>query len=364
MALFTPYKLGGLVDLANRAVMAPMTRNRATAAQAPTDIMATYYGQRASVGLIVTEGTSPDFNGAGYARMPAIANAEHARAWRKVTDAVHARGGRIFLQMMHTGRIGHPVNMAEGAEVVAPSAVAAAGKIYTDNEGMLDHPVPRELTTAEVKDLVQIHAKAAKRAVEEAGFDGIEVHGANGYLVEQFLRPTSNQRTDEYGGSEENRNRFAVEVVEAISKEIGIARTGIRISPYGVFNDQPYDAAYDSQYLKLVATLSGKVGYIHIVDHSSMGAPAVDADIKTKIRGAFDGCLILSGGYDAERASKDIAEGRADLVAFGRPLIANPDFVERIKSGSELAQPDFATFYTPGEKGYTDYSTIREQEEA
>jgi N-ethylmaleimide reductase len=358
--LFAPARLGSL-ELANHLVMAPMTRNRATPDHVPTDLMVTYYTQRATAGLIITEGIGPSKNGTGYARIPGIYSAAQIEAWKKITTAVHEAGGQLFAQLMHTGRVGHPVHMDEGAEVLAPSAVAAGGQIYTDSLGMQDHPTPRTFTTEEIQATIQEFVQAARNAID-AGFDGVELHGANGYLIEQFLRPTSNQRTDEYGGSVENRARFALEAAEAVSAAIGVEKTGIRLSPYGVFNDMPYDSTYDDAYAYLVEHLNGKVVYIHLVDHTSMGAPAVDAKIVETIREQFKGTLILSGGYTKETAEEALASGRADLVAFGRPFLANPDLVARFEQDAPLNTPDFATFYTPGEKGYTDYPVLAEVE--
>ncbi|KAB7726118.1 alkene reductase [Rudanella paleaurantiibacter] len=360
--LFAPAQLGGLT-LSNPIVMAPMTRNRATAGHDVTDIMATYYEQRASAGLLITEGVAPSPNGNGYARVPGLYTPEQVAGWKAVTAAVHAKGGRIFAQLMHTGRVGHPVNMHAGGQVLAPSAIAAAGQIYTDEQGMLDHPTPRAFTTEEVKATVQEFVTAAQNAIE-AGFDGVELHGANGYLIEQFLRPTSNTRTDEYGGSVENYARFALEVAEGVSAAIGKEKVGIRLSPYGVFNDMPYSPEYDAIYTYLAEKLNDYVVYVHLVDHASMGAPAVAPEIVAQIRQLYTGTLILSGGYTAQTAEEALESGRADLVAFGRPFIANPDLVERFKAGADLNQPDFSTFYTPGEKGYTDYPVLAEVAEA
>ncbi len=337
-----------------------MTRNRATANHNVTDIMATYYAQRASAGLIVTEGTAPAPNGEGYARIPGIHSAAQVAGWRQVTDAVHAKGGAIFIQLMHTGRISHPTHLAENAEVVAPSAIVAGGEIYTDEQGMQPHPTPRAMTTEDVKTTVREFVTAAKNAIE-AGFDGIELHGANGYLIEQFISPDSNQRTDEYGGSLENRSRFLLEVAQAAGEAIGFDKVGVRLSPYGVFNDiKPY-AEVDDTY-RYIAQKLDELGvvYLHLVDHSSMGAPVVPDQIVADIRERFTGTLILSGGYDVDRAEAALQSNKADLVAIGRPLLANPDFVERAKAGAPLNPPDFTTFYTPGEKGYIDYPVLEE----
>lgn len=354
--LFEATQLGNLT-LANHLVMAPMTRNRATTDHNVTDIMATYYAQRASAGLIVTEGIAPSANGNGYARVPGIYTPGQINGWTKVTAAVHEKGGKIFAQLMHSGRIGHSVNMHEGAELIAPSAIPAGGQIYTDTDGMLDHPMPRALTTEEVKATVQEFVQAAKNAIE-AGFDGVEIHGANGYLIEQFLRETTNQRTDEYGGSVENNARFALEVAKETAAAIGKDKVGIRLSPWGVFNDMPYTPEYDAVYVHLAEKLNDYVVYVHLVDHTSMGAPAVDPSIVVAVRENYKGTLILSGGYDADRAESTLENGQADLIAIGRSFISNPDLVERLKTGAALNQPDFTTFYTPGEQGYTDYPVL------
>ena len=353
-SLFEPFLLGA-ISLQNRIVMSPMTRSRATAEHVPTELMAAYYRQRASAGLIITEGTSPAPDGVGYARIPGLYNQTQVAAWRKVTQAVHERGGRIFVQLMHTGRVSHALNMPPEARIIAPSAVGLSGTMWTDQQGMQPYPVPVAMTEADIGHAVEQFSASAALAIE-AGFDGVELHGANGYLIDQFLNTASNQRTDQWGGAIENRARFAVQVAQAVASRIGAARTGIRLSPYGAFNDMLPDADMDALYTHLAAELSRLgLAYIHIVDHHSMGAPEVPAAVKSKIRGAFHGTLILSGGYDQARAVADLNAGKGDLVAFGRPILANPDFVQRIKNGIHLAQPDPSTFYTPGEKGYTDY---------
>lgn len=356
--LFEPTQLGNLT-LQNHLVMAPMTRNRATANHEVTDIMATYYAQRATAGLILSEGIAPSANGNGYARVPGLYTEQQVDGWKKVTDAVHQKGGKIFAQLMHTGRIGHSANMHEGAEILAPSSVAADGQIYTDTQGMQDHPTPRAFTLDDIKATIAEFVKAAQNAIR-AGFDGVELHGANGYLIEQFLRSTTNQRTDEYGGNAENNARFALDIAKAVSEAIGKERLGIRLSPYGVFNDMPYDPQYDAVYHYLAKQLNDHVVYVHLVDHASMGAPAVAPEIVEAIREHFTGTLILSGGYNGQTAEEALQSGKADLIAIGRPFIANPDLVERYKTGAALNQPDFSTFYTPGEKGYTDYPALAE----
>jgi len=354
--LFSPAQLGSLT-LQNHLVIAPMTRSRATN-NVPNDLMAEYYAQRGSAGLIITEGTSPSPNGLGYARIPGIFSQAQVAGWKKVTDAVHARGAKIFVQLMHTGRIGHALNLPAGAEVVAPSAVAAKGEMYTDAEGMKVQPVPKAMTDADIKHALNEFVQAAKNAVA-AGFDGIELHAANGYLLEQFIRPNSNTRTDNYGGSIENRARFVLEVADATSAAIGKDKVGIRLSPYGVFNDMPDYPEMESDYTYLAKALNAKgLVYVHLVDHSAMGAPPVPAKIKSIYRDAFKGTLILSGGYDAQRAEADLTTGKADLIAVGRPFLANPDLVDRWKKQAAENAPDMATFYTPGPKGYTDYPAL------
>ncbi|OIQ94444.1 N-ethylmaleimide reductase [mine drainage metagenome] len=351
--LFTPATLGKL-QLKNRIVMAPMTRSRATG-NVPNALMEKYYADRATAGLIITEGTAPSPNGLGYARIPGMFSDEQVRGWKQVNDAVHARGGKMFIQLMHTGRVSHPANMADGSKILAPSAVAAPGEMWTDSNGMQPHPVPAAMSEAEILSAVAEYANASKRAIE-AGFDGVELHAANGYLIDQFLNTATNQRTDQWGGSVENRIRFAVEVARASVAAIGADRIGMRISPYGAFNGTVSDPKMDAMYLRLVEELN-KLGlvYIHVVDHSSMGAPEVSPELKAKIRANFTGKYILSGGYDAARANADLDAQRGDLVAFGRPFISNPDLVQKLQNGAALTAPDPATFYTPGEKGYTDY---------
>jgi len=343
--------------LQNRLVMAPMTRSRATG-NVPNALMMEYYAQRGTAGLIITEGTSPSPNGLGYPRIPGIFSQDQVKGWKAVTDAVHAKGAKMFIQIMHCGRIAHPLNLPVGAHVMAPSAVAAAGEMYTDAEGMKLLPAPQAMTGEEIKSTIAEFVQGAKNAVT-AGFDGVELHAANGYLLEQFIRPNSNQRTDNYGGPIENRARFVLEVAEAVMGAIGKEKVGIRLSPFGVFNDMPvYDSMEaDYTYLAKQLNICGLV-YVHLGDHSPMGAPPVPDDRKAVFRKLFQRTLILSGGYDAGRAESDLAAGRCDLIAVGRPFIANPDLVNRWKTGAAVNEVDMATFYTPGPKGYTDYPAM------
>ncbi len=352
--LFSSYKLGNML-LPNRIVMAPMTRSRAIG-NIPNDLIATFYSQRAAAGLLITEGTAPSVNGLGYARIPGIYSAEQIAGWKKVTAAVHARGGKIFVQLMHTGRVTHELNLPAGGKVVAPSAIAAANtQMYTDEQGMQPLPEPEALSTEDITSVIAEHVHAAQSAIA-AGFDGVELHAANGYLLEQFLNPASNQRKDNYGGSAANRNRFVIELVTAVAASIGKDKTGIRLSPFGAANEMLSGDDTESQYIDLAKALK-KIGivYIHVVDHAAMGAPVVPQSVKDGIRNAFGSTIILSGGYDADRAEADLEAGKGELVAFGRPFISNPDLVEKLEKGIALTAPDFSTFYTPGEKGYTDY---------
>lgn len=354
MLLFSKTQLGSL-RMQNRLVMAPMTRSRAID-NIPNELMAKYYAQRSSAGLIIAEGSATSPNALGYPRIPGIFSPAQVEGWKAVTSAVHNGGSSIFLQLMHTGRISHPLNMPAGARVLAPSAIAAKEQMYTDAEGMKPLPIPEEMTREDIQSTILEFVHAANNAME-AGFDGVELHAANGYLFEQFIRSNTNQRLDGYGGSIENRARFVLEIVNAVSDAIGKDRVGIRLSPFGVFNDMPLYDAMESDYAHLAREL-GKTGaliYIHLVDHSSMGAPVVPSSIKETFRNAFDGALILSGGYDAQRAENDLATGRADLIAVGRPFLANPDLPARWQKGATLNVPDSNTFYTPGEHGYTDY---------
>ena len=355
--LFDPITIRSL-SLQNRVVMAPLTRSRAVEANTPNPLMAEYYAQRASAGLIVTEGTSPSPNGLGYARIPGLFNEAHVAGWRRVTDAVHAKGGRIVVQLMHTGRVSQQANLPAGAEVLAPTAGALAGEVHTDAQGMLAYTPARAMTDADIQHAVDEYAASARLAIE-AGFDGVELHAANGYLIEQFLNANVNTRDDAWGGSAEARNRFALEVVRATVAAIGAGRVGMRLSPHGAFNATGTFDGQEAQYLALVREVSPMgLLYLHVLDHSAMGAPAVPAEYKRALRAAFDGPFMLAGGFDAASAEAALQAGDADLIAFGRPMLANPDLVERMRRGAALNTPDMATFYTPGAAGYTDYPAL------
>ncbi len=356
--LFTSHTVGALA-LPNRVVMAPMTRSRASADHIPTAIMAEHYAARADGGLLISEGTAPNVDGCGYPRIPGIWSEEQISSWKVVTDAVHAAGGRIAIQLMHTGRVSHTLNMPEGATVLAPSAVPhASEKMYTDQSGLQDYPVPRAMTEAEVEASIEAFVSAARNA-RAAGFDAVELHGANGYLIDQFLSPNTNQRDDRWGGDREGRSRFALEVARRVAEAIGADRLGIRLSPGGRFNGiEPWDSV-GPDFVWLTRKL-GALGlaFLHIVDLVSMGGPEVPDALKAELREAFPGTVILSGGYDRARADADLAAGKGDLVAFGRAFLANADLVTRLREGSSLNAADMDTFYTPGPEGYNDYPTL------
>ena len=350
MTLLTPYAGSGL-HLKNHLVMAPMTRCRAIG-NLPNELMAEYYGQRAGAGLIITEGTSPAPEGLGYPRIPGIFSQAQVEGWKGVTARVHARGSRCFLQLMHTGRIGHSDSLPAGLEPVGASAIRATGRIYTDKGGVQEYPIPAALTTAGVEAVIEGHVAGARNALA-AGFDGVELHGANGYLIEQFLNPNSNIRTDEYGGSIEKRARLAVETVSRIAAVIGAERVGIRFSPFNQFNDQrPYpEAEVHATYLHLAQEMQKlRIAYLHIIV-----TPEIPLATLQAIREAFGGTIIQCNGLTPSSAEAALRQGFADLIAFGKLFLANPDLDRRIAEGRALNAPDMGTFYTAGAKGYTDY---------
>ncbi len=351
--ILSPYHKKALV-LKNHLVMAPMTRSRAVD-NLPNDLMAEYYGQRSGAGLIVTEGTAPTPEALGYPRIPGIYSAAQTEGWKKVTAAVHANKGKIFLQLMHTGRIGHVDNLPDGAQLVCASATKAAGQIFTDTAGQQEHSEPVALSSEGVREVIRGHVQAAKNAVA-AGFDGIELHGANGYLIEQFLNPHVNTRSDAWGGSIEKRAELAVALAKEIAGAIGAAKVGIRFSPFSALGDL---AAYDAEEThQTYAYLAGRleeigIAYLHI------GAnPLIPPKTFEAIRAAFSGTIILCNGLTPATGAAALEAGFADLVAFGRSFLANPDLDARIAEGAELNQPDYATVYTPGAKGYTDYPVL------
>lgn len=350
-SLFTPVALGA-IELANRIVMAPMTRDRAGPGDVPTPLMVEYYAQRASAGLIVTEGVQPSAVGKGYWRTPGIHSAEQTEGWRAVADAVHARGGRIVMQLMHCGRVVVAANRGFGADVIAPSAIACPAPVPGPDGVPVPTVTPREITVAEMPALLEEYAQAARNAIA-AGLDGVELHCASGYLINQFLNPASNQRTDEYGGSAENRIRFPIAVLRALADAIGADRVGFRISPGNPYNgmDPADPAATFGPFVKAADALG--LAFCHVVD---MGLP--DLDTLALLRANFSGPIITNNNLKADSARALLDAGKAEAVSFGRAYIANPDLVERIAAGGPLAKPDFSLLYTGEERGYTDYPAL------
>ncbi|MFT3793744.1 alkene reductase [Flavobacterium sp.] len=345
--------------LNNRIVMAPMTRSRAIG-NVPNELMANYYQQRSSAGLIITEGNALSPNALGYARIPGIFSAEQMAGWKKVTDAVHVEGGIIFTQLMHVGRIAHSANMPKGAQIVAPSAISADFPMWTDAVGMQQTGMPLEMDIQAIERTKNEFVQTAKNAIA-AGFDGVELHAANGYLLEQFLNPHSNVRQDLYGGSIENRSRFVLEVVKAVGDAIGFDKIGIRLSPYSTFNTMPHYEEIVPTYRYLVLELNRlDIAYVHLIDYAARGS-AEGLGLIKDIRSIFHSTLILNGGYTQQRAEQALADNEADLISFGSPFIANPDLPYRIENDETWAQPDPATFYTADEKGYTDYPVLQTQ---
>jgi N-ethylmaleimide reductase len=353
--LFDSFKLGNLT-LPNRLVMAPLTRNRALAGLVPSPLAVEYYGQRASAGLLISEATQVSQQGQGYQDTPGIYSKEQVAGWRKVTDHVHERGGRIFLQAWHVGRISHTSLQPNGGAPVAPSAIRANTKTYVNN-AFTEVSEPRALELSEIPGIIDSYKRGAANAIE-AGFDGVEVHGANGYLLDQFARDGTNKRTDAYGGSIENRARLMLEVSKAIAGEIGADRTGIRISPVTPSNDAA-DSNPQPLFDYIVDQLNAlKLVYIHVVEGATGGPRDVAPFDYGSLRKRFKGGYIANNGYDFELATKVLAAGEADLIAFGKLYIANPDLAERLKKGAPLNKPDKATFYGGGAEGYTDYPTL------
>jgi len=346
--LFSPLQLGEL-ELSNRIVMAPMTRNRADADGVPGALMVEYYARRADCGLIVAEGAWPSRNGQAYCRQPGIATEAQIAGWRQVTGAVHARGGRIVLQIMHAGRIGSRLIKGNDAETVSASALRASGEVFTDNHGMQSFDTPRALSTEEVGQVVQEHRQAALNA-RAAGFDGVELHCTSGYLPMQFMCSGTNLRTDCYGGSVANRVRFAVECLQAMSDAIGPGRVGVRFNPGNTYNDTR-DADSTATHAELARQAAGlDLAYAHV-----MRSPVAEIDAFDLARASFGERLILNDGFDASTAEAALADGQGVAVSFARHFIGNPDLVHRLRAGLPLARFDRRTLYTPGAAGYTDY---------
>jgi len=353
--LFTAVRVGRY-HLKNRLVMAPMTRSRADDAGVQGGLVATYYAQRAGAGLIVSEATNVSAMGRGYVRTPGIFTDAQVAAWKRVTDAVHARGSLIFAQLWHCGRISHPSLLPEGALPVAPSAIKAAGQSWT-HSGLQDFVTPRELSVAEIASVVEDFRRATRFALA-AGFDGVELHAASGYLPEQFLASGSNLRRDEYGGSVANRARFVLEVLAAMVAEAGGDRVGIKISPEMGFNDI-VDATPQETYIYLVEQLREfDLAYLHVALFGT------SVDYHALLRPLFNGAYLVGGGLNQASAETLLSEGRADATVFGAAFLANPDLPERFRNGAALNEPDRATFYTPGAQGYTDYPVLNVVESA
>jgi N-ethylmaleimide reductase len=356
--LFDPYKLGA-VTLTNRAVMAPLTRNRAVAGFVPNPLAIEYYGQRASAGLLVTEASQVSQQGQGYQDTPGIYSKEQIAGWRKVTDRVHERGGHIYIQLWHVGRISHTTLQANGGAPVAPSAVRAKGKTFVGGT-FVDVSEPRALDLNEIPGIIESFKRASANALE-AGFDGVEIHGANGYLLDQFAKDGANKRTDAYGGSIENRARLMLEVSQAVASEAGADRTGIRISPVTPANDIS-DSNPQPLFDHIVDQLNAlKLVYIHVIEGATGGPRDIAPFDYDSLRKRFSGAYIANNGYDFKLATEVLEKNKADLIAFGKPFISNPDLVERLKLGAPLNDFDKATFYGGNAKGYTDYPVLGRQ---
>jgi len=354
--LFDPIRIGEM-DLANRLVMAPLTRNRADPGQVPSLLAVEYYRQRASVGLIISEATQVSPEGQGYLDTPGIYNAKQVAGWRRVTDVVHAEGGRIVAQLWHVGRISHVSLQPNGQAPVSSTARRAETKTFT-KDGFVPVSTPRALRTDEIPAVITSYRDAARRAID-AGFDGVEVHGANGYLIEQFLRDSINDRSDGYGGSIKNRARLLLEVMQAVAVQIGGARAGLRLSPVTPANDAGQDSAPQALYEYAVAQLAPlHLAFLEVVEGQTAGARDFAPFDYAALRGRFHGAWIVNNGYQRQMAFEAIASGAADLVSFGRPIISNPDLVRRLRENAPLNALDTKTLYGGGAKGYTDYPTL------
>lgn len=350
--IFGPVRIGN-IELKNRLGMAPMTRSRALPDGTPSDLAAEYYGQRASVGLIISEGTQPSDDGQGYSNTPGIYTESHIEGWKKVTSKVHNEGGRIFVQLMHVGRVSHPDNTPHHRQAVAPSAIAPNIEIFTA-QGMKEIPTPRALSEVEIKDVINEFRLAARAAVE-AGADGVEIHGANGYLIQQFLSENANQRHDTYGGTIENRSRFAIEIAKAVVNEIGPERTGIRFSPQGTLNGIEEGETSSEMYRYLISELDKlNLAYLHIMHFGN-------ESLLQEIRQLWSQALLVNrAGRTLDKLTVDLDNELADVITVGTWMIANPDFVERLKLDAPLNMPDKNTIYAGGAEGYIDYPFLKE----
>lgn len=356
MNLFKSFQLGKTTELKNRIVMAPLTRCRALN-NVPNELMATYYKQRANAGLIISEGTSPSPNGLGYPRIPGAFTNSQIEGWQKIADAVHSKGSKMFVQLMHCGRITAKANMPEGSTTLSASSIQAPGEMFTEN-GMSAHDIPKAMTLEEIESTQNEFVLAAKRLINDSGMDGIELHAANGYLLNQFINPNSNQRKDQYGGSIENRTRFVLETTQKVVDQIGAEKVGVRVSPYGAYNDMLSD--YDdleSTFIYLAQELAKmNIAYIHIVDQRvAFGAPDFPLNIKKIIKDNFKGTIISGGDVNTQEKAQAVLASGLDLVYVGRPFISNPNLVEKLQNNTALTAPDMDTFYSATEKGYTDY---------
>ena len=349
----------GNIQLSSRIAMAPLTRCRAVNQNTPNEIMEEYYRQRAGAGLIIAEGTSPSPNGLGYRNIPGLFNQQQLERWKKVTTAVHQQNGRIFLQIMHTGRVGHVNNLPEGARLLAPSAIAQKGDVSTYDFGHQPYSIPEAMSDEDIKTTIREYENCTRMAIE-AGFDGVEIHGAHGYLPNQFLLPTRNERTDEYGGSRENRTRFLKEVMKACVDAVGSDKVGIRISPFSYADVDDEEQELIATYTEVVQFLETlNLAYLHL---SHMGDPVdVKFEFWKKIREMYSGTLMLCGDFTKELAEEALQENKADMIAFGRDFIANPDLVERLKNDWPLAERNKEFWYSGGAKGYSDYPNYRQE---
>jgi N-ethylmaleimide reductase len=357
--LFTPLDLGDNLVLPNRIVMAPLTRNRAKPdGDIPNELHAEYYAQRASAGLIISEGTQITPEGKGYIQTPGIHSAEQVAGWKKVTDAVHEAGGRMFAQLWHVGRISHVSLQPNGQAPVAPSAITAKSQTFTAS-GFVDVSPPRALETDEIARVVDDYRKAAENA-REAGFDGVEVHAANGYLIDQFLRDGTNKRTDAYGGSVENRTRFLAEVLAAVTEVYPSKRVGVRFSPFSNFNDIADSDSLTTFGAAIARANEAGLGYVHVIEGQTGGPRDLPVGAIATLRAGFDGAYMANNAYDRAHAIQAVESGDADLIAFGKLFIANPDLVRRLEMDAPLNEPDQSTFYGGDEHGYTDYPILEE----
>lgn len=346
LTLFDPIRLGA-IECKNRIFMAPMTRSRAGEGDVPMDMSALYYGQRANAGLIITEGVYPNLDGKGYVRTPGIVTQAQIKGWRNVTKAVHAKGGKIVMQLMHCGRIGSHHNKAKNTRCLAPSAIRAKGEIYTDAAGMMPHDAPEEMSAADIAQTIADYERAALYA-RMAGFDGVELHCTSGYLPAQFLSTGTNHRKDDYGGTLNNRLRFVIEVLQSINNAIGARRVGVRICPGNPFNDLS-DENPEETFRALIHTLNPmKLAYLHVIRMKA----GVD---NIALAAEFNGSVILNDSYDLGRGNRALMSGQADAISFGRAFLANPDLPKVFKQGQALSKPDYKTLYTAGPKGYIDY---------